>query len=143
MSNKLIVILSCVFFITGCSDLPQSPQLDNPALETVTITIDKDTVINENITGLGWNLGPLWIPTPTYDDQNELEQFFDLLKEAKPSWIRLMFNYYEWECKITNAEAPIYENDDDDPWTKPQEFLSEDFVDFVWNHKSGLDWRMK
>ena len=50
-----------------------------------------------------------------------------------------MLSYYEWECKIVNGENPVYENDDEDPWTKPQQFLSPDFKGFVWNSKGGLD----
>ncbi len=112
-------------------------------LEPVTITVDASQVINPNVTGFGWNVGPLWIPAPQYGDTKDLDRFFELFKDTGQPWIRIMLSYYEWECKINNGANPVYENDDNDPWTKPQQFLSPDFRGFAWNSREGLDWRIR
>jgi hypothetical protein len=88
--------------------------------ENVQININPNEVVNSEILGLGWVVGPLWMPS----DLQKREEFFNLFGEAKQSRIRVIFNYYEWEDP---------NNDDDNAWTSPQIFLNDSFGGFVWN----------
>jgi len=99
-----------------------------------TVEIDLSRTVNEDIVGLGWNVGPLWIPSATSD----LEEFFHLFKDSGQPWIRLVLQYYEWEGKKENGKF-IPQNDDGDPWTSPADFLSESRDGFVWSADGQLD----
>ncbi len=111
---------------------------------SVKITFDPNFISYTNVAGVGWNMGPLWIPDPDPNGSNRnLEEFTRYFLEAKPAWVRLMLSYYEWECKIVNGEHPVYANDDNDPWTSPKVFLNEKDPNFVWNTPNGIDWRIR
>lgn len=138
VKHKIVLVLLILAFVNVAMSAPQPENL-----QKVAVRVDGSKVIYQDIVGVGWNFGPLWIPNPVCGENDNLKEFFDLFANAKTPWIRVMLSYYEWECKIINGEHPVYENDDDDPWTKPQVFLGDDFKGFVWNTKGGLDWRIK
>lgn len=115
---------------------------DGAAPDAVRVRVDLTKVVNADIVGAGWNVGPLWMPSPRYGDTKDLDAYFALLKDSRVPWIRMMLQHYEWECRAGNGSQPVYENDDDNPWTSPKEFLGADFKGFAWNTREGLDWRI-
>lgn len=124
MAEKITFLLIFVLLLTsGC----QSPSIDTNAevvtieAEVVAIEVDAEQVINSDIIGVGWYFGPEWIP----DNEVHRQQFFDYFEAAEIPFLRLIFAYFEWEDP---------NNDDDDPWTSPKEFLyNPNFDGFVWN----------
>lgn len=139
----VLCVASFVFCLAGTGSSARGAVASIHKLKTVEVVIDDANVVSKDLMGVGYNVGPLWIPNPTLGDDQELTEFFDLLADSKTPWIRMMLSYYEWECKVVNGEHPVYENDDDDPWTSPKKFLSDDSEGFIWNTNGGLDWRIR
>jgi hypothetical protein len=106
--------------------------------KTTKIELNMNTVVNSNVAGIGWNIGPQWIPLDKTSP--EFTQFFDALKDTGQSISRVLLYLYEWEGKWKDGKF-VPENDDDDPYTKPQEIFNQDNKSFVWNSDQGFDSR--
>lgn len=136
MKRFIVAVFALILFAAmaaRAAETNPSPQPDSP----VAITIDAATVTNDQITGLGWNVGPLWIPDSA-EAPADLQKFFGLLRYTRQSFIRLMFQYYEWEGRTIDGEF-VPENDDDDPWTPPEELFSDFDSGFAWKTEQGLN----
>jgi hypothetical protein len=101
----------------------------------VKISVDFNNVINNDIVGVGWNFGPLWIPEKT--DEKSYAGFFNAVKDSGQPWIRIMTQYYEWEGKTVDGKF-VPGNDDDNPYSDTRTLFDGTNKGFVWNTEQGL-----